>query len=363
MKLQDLIKKDENNKFICLENNKKYKSVTALTNLLISKYNLSLLDYCIKWNLVDQNNYVKCKICDKYTDRIQAHLHRDHKDITINNYKIKFGTKELVGKGYSEHFKNIVSGENNGNHKSKVSELKLKQQSPFSVEYWKKKYPTKNDSEIDTLMKEFFDSALSDREFTTRLEYYTDRGFDIDEAKKLLKERQTTFSLQKCIERYGEDEGLTVFNRRQYKWHESLVKNGNLKLGYSEVSQELFEIISEAFISDKLFYAKCNNEYFISKKKQNAEQSFFAYDFTNLTKRKIIEFNGDSYHGNPSKYKATDYPHPFRKHITAQELWDKDRTKYNIAKEEGFDIITIWESEYRKDKEGTIKKCVDFLQS
>lgn len=48
----------------------------------------------------------------------------------------------------------------------------------------------------------------------------------LDEAKKALKERQSTFSLEKCIKKYGEEEGLKKFNERQQKWQNSLKSHG-----------------------------------------------------------------------------------------------------------------------------------------
>lgn len=55
-----------------------------------------------------------------------------------------------------------------------------------------------------------------------RLSFYLNQGMTEDDDKIALSERQSTFSLQKCIERYGEVEGLRVFNTRQEKWQETL---------------------------------------------------------------------------------------------------------------------------------------------
>lgn len=55
-----------------------------------------------------------------------------------------------------------------------------------------------------------------------RIEKYLKQGFSLEESKQLLKERQTTFSLKKCIEKYGDVEGQRVFNERQFKWQETL---------------------------------------------------------------------------------------------------------------------------------------------
>jgi len=46
------------------------------------------------------------------------------------------------------------------------------------------------------------------------------KGLSEEEVK--VKEKQTTFSLKKCITKYGEEKGLEVFNERQRKWQETL---------------------------------------------------------------------------------------------------------------------------------------------
>jgi len=33
-----------------------------------------------------------------------------------------------------------------------------------------------------------------------------------------------------------------------------------------------------------------------------------------------------------------------------------------VAKENGFDVLIIWDSEYRKNKKDVINKCLDFLE-
>lgn len=77
---------------------------------------------------------------------------------------------------------------------------------------------------------------------------------------------------------------------------------------------------------------------------------------------KGIEFHGDMFHGNPNKYKTNDYPHPFRKTITAQEMWNKDKRKLDVATEKGFEVLIIWDSEYRwGNKQEIINKCLEFL--
>jgi hypothetical protein len=48
-----------------------------------------------------------------------------------------------------------------------------------------------------------------------------------EEAKKALKERQTTFSKKKMVEQYGEKEGLKKLEERNEKWIISLKQNND----------------------------------------------------------------------------------------------------------------------------------------
>lgn len=195
---------------------------------------------------------------------------------------------------------------------------------------------------------------------SVNLQYWINKGYSEEESIKLRSERQSTFSKTKCIEKYGKKEGLKVFTERQNKWQKELYKNGNLKSGYSLVSQEIFKILIIDYDTNHLnniFFAKKGGEMVLED-----DKGFYRYDFTDIKNKKIIEYNGDDYHGNPKKYKANDYPHPFRKTITAKEMWDKDKRKIKLAKEHGFDVLVVWDSEYKKNKKEIINKCKEFLK-
>jgi hypothetical protein len=56
----------------------------------------------------------------------------------------------------------------------------------------------------------------------TDITYYLNKGLTETEAKDALSERQCTFSLRKCIDKYGDEIGLDVFNARQLKWQKTL---------------------------------------------------------------------------------------------------------------------------------------------
>jgi len=55
-----------------------------------------------------------------------------------------------------------------------------------------------------------------------QINYWVKRGYSIDESKLKVSEFQKMFSLEICIEKYGENDGKEVFNKRQEKWLNTL---------------------------------------------------------------------------------------------------------------------------------------------
>jgi hypothetical protein len=53
-------------------------------------------------------------------------------------------------------------------------------------------------------------------------EYWVERGFTDKEIDTILRENGLTFSLELCIEKFGEDEGRKIFKDRQIKWLSTL---------------------------------------------------------------------------------------------------------------------------------------------
>ena len=75
---------------------------------------------------------------------------------------------------------------------------------------------------------------------------------------------------------------------------------------------------------------------------------------------KLIEFNGDYWHANPLFYGPMSFIKA--KNKKAKDIWEYDNIKINTAKYQGYDVLVIWENEYKTNKEETINKCIDFLQ-
>ncbi|MGZ8924637.1 MAG: hypothetical protein ACXW2E_02015 [Nitrososphaeraceae archaeon] len=60
----------------------------------------------------------------------------------------------------------------------------------------------------------------------------------------------------------------------------------------------------------------------------------------------VYEFDGDAFHGNPNRYQPDDNCHPFDKQLMAKQLLDRTLMKHAKLKELGFNVVSIWESDF-----------------
>ena len=68
--------------------------------------------------------------------------------------------------------------------------------------------------EKEQQIREYRQTDRDDRN-TNQIKYWVNKGYSEDEAKQKVSERQRTFTLEKCIEKYGEVEGVKRFEKRQ----------------------------------------------------------------------------------------------------------------------------------------------------
>lgn len=69
-----------------------------------------------------------------------------------------------------------------------------------------------------------------------------------------------------------------------------------------------------------------------------------SYDFL-IYDKLILEVQGDFWHANPQIYKESDIlPHPYG-NVLAKDLWKKDEVKKQIAIDNGYEILYLWENE------------------
>lgn len=94
--------------------------------------------------------------------------------------------------------------------------------------------------------------------------------------------------------------------------------------------------------------------------KENKYSCFFV-DFK--IGNKIIEFYGDYWHGNPILYEPDDIVGSKYKHSKVKDIWEKDKNRIESIIKNGYDILIIWEDEYKKNKEETKNKCIKWIKN
>jgi len=183
----------------------------------------------------------------------------------------------------------------------------------------------------------------------SKIEYWIHKGYTKQEAEVQLSKRQSTFSKKICIDKYGEDEGITVFNKRQEKWLKSFPK-----MNYSKISQDLFwsiyDIIKDDY--DDIYFATLvdgvrvdegvNKEYRV-----NTNVTHRMLDFYILDNHKCIEFDGTYWHGEVGRGNRTR---------------DEDRDKEIIDACPYISIYHVSEKDYNDDKEKVICQCLEFIR-
>jgi very-short-patch-repair endonuclease len=164
--------------------------------------------------------------------------------------------------------------------------------------------------------------------------------------------------LKNFIKRYGEIEGKRKWNERQEKWRNT-IKKRYIEIGgnVSKTSLDLFNYLDEYFGEREFQYGRMNEKYISDKGKKNS----FGYDFTDSINNKIIEFNGDYWHMNPDKYSKDDFNK--NKKMKAEEIWEYDKYKIDLAKDCGYDVLVIWENDYRKEPQKVLQECIKFLNN
>ncbi|WP_298749163.1 hypothetical protein [uncultured Arcobacter sp.] len=148
------------------------------------------------------NETVKCPICGIVFKSLISHIKLYH-DMSVDTFKEIYPNSNIYNYNYINNASEKFKGDRNPayNHGGKLS--------PWSK---KSKYYS----------EESVKKANKNRTYINRVKYWTDKGYSEQEAHDKISERQTTFSKDICIEKYGDTEGLKRWKERQNKWQTTL---------------------------------------------------------------------------------------------------------------------------------------------
>jgi hypothetical protein len=197
--------------------------------------------------------------------------------------------------------------------------------------------------------------------YNTSLEYYINKGMSLSEATKALHERQSTFSLKKCIEKYGKEDGIKKFNARQEKWQSTLNNKSDIEKAeiykkklknfkrYSKSSIDLFKNVQRKLEDEGviLTFYMGENEKFI----WDVNGKIYFYDLYVKEMKLIVEYNGVVFHPKPnlSHDELLEWKSPLS-NMNGEEILSKDRLKETLALNSGYDFITLWEDDVNAEQ-------------
>jgi len=262
---------------------------------------------------------------------------------------------------------NLISKYGEIEGKTRWDSYRQKQAISNSFEYKQKKYGWS---------RERFDEFNSSRSQT--LEKMIERHGEINGAIKWEEycERQSfTNTLQYFIERYGENLGVVKY--KEVNLGKSVSVNPELlaeKLNISLESaidiilsrnrysgstwgsllEKEFTNLLEINLKEKLEYSTFSKPF---GKWSPLLNSYVIFDIKHNDC--VIEFNGDYWHANPNIYKSDS----IIRGKTANQIHERDKLKKQTAINLGLRYMTVWESDYKQNKQQTINEVIKWMQS
>lgn len=100
-------------------------------------------------------------------------------------------------------------------------------------------------------------------------EYWIKRGYTEKEAIEKVKERQATFTLEKCIKKYGEEKGRKKWEDRQKRWQETL--NNKTDEEKERINKEKGTVVSFKKFIQKYGEKEGRKRYIKACKKRNVQ--------------------------------------------------------------------------------------------
>ena len=97
--------------------------------------------------------------------------------------------------------------------------------------------------------------------------------------------------------------------------------------------------------TEKIFIQHAGN---LGEKSVKIDDKLYKFDGYCKETNTVYEFHGDFFHGNPKKFDLDEINPLIKK--TFRELYDDTTNRENIIKKNGYNLITIWESEFKENK-------------
>jgi hypothetical protein len=311
---------------------------------------------------------IKCLECGFEGPRLQWTHFKYNCTGRFNNgkeYKLAYPGAKIVtdelAKSTAVTLKNLVKKYGDVDGKEKFRQYKEKQAISNSFEYKKEKFGWD---------KEQFDNYNSSRAQT--LKKMINRHGEIIGAEKWENyciQQGYTNTRDYFIKKYGNTQGIQKYleiNHKKSIPHNPTLLSIHLGISKEEATQIIIKRHTSLFTSElekeftqlltskigKLDHTSFQNPF---GKWSELLNTYVVYDIKH--NNCIIEFNGDYWHANPKIYADT----AIIRGKTALEIRQRDMLKLKTVEDLGFSVLTVWEQDFRLNKEETTNKVIQWI--
>lgn len=290
---------------------------------------------------------LRCELCDfKSKFSLISHITRKH-HITMSEYRTRFPGVQIQRASKEQKTANSLFNKN-----------KLK--------------------DADT-MKYF----LEWRSYPSEVKHWLRKGFTEDEAVVKIREWQTNAALAqnnypetlaaRSIAMTGDNNHMSLCSlakkhnaslEEAYKLTPCYGRTGEKHpmFGKQHSEESIAKIAASEHVANPDYRSKPERELEnlcrqIAHLKTNVQINRYNVDVLFQDKNVIVEMFGDYWHMNPRKYKADDVNLYVKK--TAQAIWDRDARKLGKLRSLGYDVIVVWEHDWRFNKKEIMEGIKD----
>jgi G:T-mismatch repair DNA endonuclease (very short patch repair protein) len=224
--------------------------------------------------------------------------------------------------------------------------------------------------------------VLEKRSFPSEIKHWINKGYDELTAQQKVKDFQSKLSklgnnprtrMLRSQKYSGEDNpssltsiakriGCSLDEARQYTPCWGRTKEKHPMWGKKHTQESLELIASAHHLRTPRYRSKGEEEV-----AQYCQQQFESVQLNTNVKRYnvdvlidnkiIVEFFGDLWHMNPIKWKETDTNPVTKKN--AKYIWSHDAKKLKMLTSLGYNVITIWEYDWKNSRQECEKRIID----
>ena len=163
-----------------------------------------------------------------------------------------------------------------------------------------------------------------------------------ENTQRLSSQNKGVLTLKWFKTKYGDEIG-----EEKYHDHYTKIFDNRKNMSYSKISQKLFwQIFDKIQNNDNIFFEELNKEKHINLNKDDkkifGDEKKVRINLDFVYKNKVIEFNGEYWH-------------------SSQKSREIDLKRKLICENKGYEVLFVWEKEFKEFPDEVINRCLRFL--